>query len=87
MKKQFALLTTMAAMFMGSEQMHKGKNDLRPEDIDTKKKEPPLPKGCQEYSFHGVHGEFKTVAMSHNSAKKKFTKWLLKKEKEANGKI
>lgn len=53
-------------------------------DIDLSKKEPPIPKGCQEYFFNTLgdytnHNDglydFKCIAINEKSAIKKFNKW------------
>ena len=61
--------------FAGSKQ-----NKTREEDIDFTPKEPPVPKGCKKYSFHGG---FETIASSEKSALKKYNKWLASQNKKS----
>ena len=51
---------------------------VRKNDYAPKKKEKPIPKGCQKYTFG--NGEFECVARTQKSAEKKWERY-----KQANG--
>lgn len=71
-------LALMSDMFLAE-----NKQDLRPEDIDVKPKEKPIPKGCKEYVFHESFGTLKIIAMNERSAMKKYNKWCDKNSQVA----
>ena len=74
MKKNLGLLTALALM-LGSAGSAQNSNDLRPEDIDVKPKEPVIPKGCKKYVFKKSFGTLEVIAMNEKSAMKKYDKW------------
>lgn len=68
----------MALLSNGSPSLgHRGKNPLRPEDLDMTPKPPVVPKGCKLYKFDDG---FETVASSEKSARKKHEKYLKKSQ-------
>ena len=79
------LLTAMIPLALMSESFgHVGNNtnDLRPEDINTTPKEPPVPKGCKRHYFNrfgecpkGQHLVY-FDAMKRKSAIIKWERWL-----------
>ena len=73
MKSQLGMLAVMS-MMMGSEYANNS-NDLRPEDIDTRLKEPPIPKGCQKYVYTESFGTLEVIALNEKSALRKYNKW------------
>lgn len=90
MKKGLGTIMMAAALMadLNSPLDRNSKSDLKPEDIDVTPKEPILPKGCQYYYFdvlgdcrncdNGQY-EFKCIAISEKSARKKFERWLKSK--------
>ena len=66
--KSLAALTIIAAM-MG-EGLTDGRSRLSPDDIDTTPKEPPKPKGMNQYRFYGVE----VWAINEKNARKKAAK-------------
>lgn len=57
-------------------------NTLIPDQIDTKPKETPIPKGCKRYYYnrqglcHSSEKEVHFDALTPASANKKFNRWL-----------
>lgn len=84
MKTTLGLLGMAAALMSGSYAKEEGGNPLRPEDIDVKPKETPVPKGCTRYYFNkeGIcrKGEHLVYfdAIKERNAIKKWERWLNK---------
>ena len=74
MKGKLGMLAVMAAMMGGG--YAENSNDLAPQDIDVKPKEPIIPKGCKKYVFKESFGTLQVIAMNEKSAMKKYNKWV-----------
>ena len=64
MKEKLGMLAVMAAMMGGG--YAENSNDLAPQDIDVKPKEPIIPKGCKKYVFKESFGTLEVIAMNEN---------------------
>lgn len=73
MKSQLGMLAVMS-MMMGSEYADNS-NSIKTEDIDTRPKEPPIPKGCQKYVYKESFGTLEVIALNEKSALRKYNKW------------
>ena len=67
-------ITTLAAIMAMSSQYdlpsERGRNNLRPEDIDMTPPKKIIPKGCKVFNINGKE----IVAMNEKSARKKYEK-------------
>lgn len=70
MKSLSALAAIMAMSSQYDLPSERGRNNLRPEDIDMTPPKRIIPKGCQVYNINGV----KIIAINEKSAIKKYKK-------------
>lgn len=71
MKSKFIALTIMGAL------MHAAPTDVRKTFNPPTQPKKAIPKGCKEFKFYDDHGNvFTCVALTSESAKKKFKQWL-----------
>jgi len=70
MKSLSALATIMAMANQYDLPSERGRNNLRPEDIDMTPPKRIIPKGCQVYNINGVE----IIAINEKSAIKKYKK-------------
>jgi hypothetical protein len=68
--KSIHALAIMAMMYDVELTSERGKNNLRPEDIDMTPPKKIIPKGCKVYNVEGKE----IVAISEKSAMKKYNK-------------
>lgn len=69
--KPITALATMMAMASGFDMpSERGKNYLRPEDIDMTPPKKIIPKGCQVFNINGKE----IIAINEKSAQKKYQK-------------